>query len=108
MAFAGAVSFGLLAILAKRRSAPSNSVPLGDSLRMCKYIIRTCKLISHKVHTCRGFLTVDLALRRTDGQPAQSYSTSILETSMTPGPAPSEVFRIDIMPSAGTCVGIHD
>ena len=37
MAFAGAVSFGLLAILAKRRSAPSNSVPLGDSLLMCKY-----------------------------------------------------------------------
>lgn len=106
MAFAGAVRFGLLAILAKRRSAPSLRT-LGDSLRMCKYIIRTCKLISHKVHTCRGFLTVDLALRRTDGQPAQSYSTSILETSMTPGPAPSEVFRIDIMPSAGTCVGIH-
>ena len=36
MAFAGAVSFGLLAILAKRRSAPSPRT-LGDSLRMCKY-----------------------------------------------------------------------
>ena len=104
MAFAGAVSFGLLVLLAKRRSAPSPRT-LGDSLRMCKLGLA---FISHKVHTCRGFLTVDLALRRTDGQPAQSYSTSILETSMTPGPAPSEVFRIDIMPSAGTCVGIHD
>ena len=38
MAFAGAVRFGLLAILAKRRSAPSNSVTLGDSLRMCKQL----------------------------------------------------------------------